>query len=158
MAPHEIHKEHIAKIMETFKGYKVIKFSQSGDLSDAQLEEANVLLIDCMGILSSIYRYGNFAYIGGGFGVGIHNILEAATYGIPVAFGPNYRKFKEARDLIARQGATSVRSQEEFYALLDKLVKNRNVVQERGTVCLNYVKENLGATNKIISKIENVSF
>ena len=157
MAPHEIHKEHIAKIMETFKGYKVIKFSQSGDLSDAQLEEANVLLIDCMGILSSIYRYGNFAYIGGGFGVGIHNILEAATYGIPVAFGPNYRKFKEARDLIARQGATSIRSQEEFYALLDKLVKNRNVVQERGTVCLNYVKENLGATNKIISKIENVS-
>ena len=158
MAPHEIHKEHIAKIMETFKGYKVIKFSQSGELSDAQLEEANVLLIDCMGILSSIYRYGNFAYIGGGFGVGIHNILEAATYGIPVAFGPNYRKFKEARDLIARQGATSARSQEEFYALLDKLVKNRNVVQERGTVCLNYVKENLGATNKIISKIENVSF
>ena len=111
-----------------------------------------------MGILSSIYRYGNFAYIGGGFGVGIHNILEAATYGIPVAFGPNYRKFKEARDLISRQGATSVRSQEEFYALLDKLVKNRNVAQERGTICLNYVKENLGATNKIISKIENVSF
>mgnify|MGYP003288848533 CR=1 FL=1 len=158
MAPHEIHKEHISKILETFKGYKLIKFSESGDLSDEQLAEANVLLIDCMGILSSIYRYGNFAYIGGGFGVGIHNILEAATYGIPVAFGPNYRKFKEARDLISRHGATSVRSQEEFYALLDKLVKNRNVAQERGTICLNYVKENLGATNKIISKIENVSF
>lgn len=158
IAPHEIHNDHISKILDTFKGYKLIKFSDSETLSDAQLTEANVLLIDCMGILSSIYRYGNFAYIGGGFGVGIHNILEAATYGIPVAFGPNYRKFKEARDLISRQGATSVRSQEEFYALLDKLVKNKNVVEERGKVCLDYVKENLGATNKIIAKIENISF
>lgn len=158
MAPHEIHKEHISGILETFKGYRVIKFSDSGNLTDSQLEEANVLVIDCMGILSSIYRYGSFAYIGGGFGVGIHNILEAATYGIPVAFGPKYQKFKEARDLISRQGATSVRSQEEFYALLDKLVKNNNVVKERGKICLNYVKENLGATNRIISKIENVSF
>lgn len=158
IAPHEIHKEHIAKIQEIFKGYKIIKFSDCKDGNDTALEQANVLLIDCMGILSSIYRYGNFAYIGGGFGVGIHNILEAATYGIPVAFGPKYQKFKEARDLIARQGATSVRSGEEFYALLDKLVKNRNVVEERGAVCLNYVKENLGATKKIIGIIENISF
>ena len=90
--------------------------------------------------------------------VGIHNILEAATYGIPVAFGPKYQKFKEARDLVARQGATSVRSQEEFYSLLDKLVKNRNVVEERGKICFNYVQENLGATKKIISIIENISF
>ena len=113
-----------------------------------------MLLIDCMGILSSIYRYGDFAYIGGGFGVGIHNILEAATYGIPVAFGPKYQKFKEARDLVALQGATPVRSQEEFYALLDKLVKNKPVREERGKVCLDYVKKNLGATEKIIGIIE----
>ena len=158
IAPHEIHKEHISKIMEIFKGYNVVKFSDCGEIDDAALQQANVLLIDCMGILSSIYRYGNFAYIGGGFGVGIHNILEAATYGIPVAFGPKYQKFKEARDLVARQGATSVRSQEEFYSLLDKLVKNRNVVEERGKICFNYVQENLGATKKIISIIENISF
>ena len=158
IAPHEIHKEHISKIMEIFKGYNVVKFSDCGEIDDAALQQANVLVVDCMGILSSIYRYGNFAYIGGGFGVGIHNILEAATYGIPVAFGPKYQKFKEARDLVARQGATSVRSQEEFYSLLDKLVKNRNVVEERGKICLNYVQENLGATKKIISIIENISF
>ena len=124
------------------------------DESDPRLESSNVLLIDCMGILSSIYRYGDFAYIGGGFGVGIHNILEAATYGIPVAFGPKYQKFKEAKDLIALQGATSVRSQEEFYALLDKLVKNKPVREERGKICLDYVKKNLGATDKIIKVME----
>ena len=154
IAPHEIHKEHIAKILETFKGYKLVKFSDIKDDSDPRLESSNVLLIDCMGILSSIYRYGDFAYIGGGFGVGIHNILEAATYGIPVAFGPKYQKFKEARDLVALQGATPVRSQEEFYALLDKLVKNKPVREERGKVCLDYVKKNLGATEKIIGIIE----
>ena len=154
IAPHEIHKEHIAKILETFKGYKLVKFSDIKDDSDPRLESSNVLLIDCMGILSSIYRYGDFAYIGGGFGVGIHNILEAATYGIPVAFGPKYQKFKEARDLVALQGATPVRSQEEFYALLDKLVKNKPVREERGKVCLDYVKTNLGATEKIIGIIE----
>ena len=154
IAPHEIHKEHIAKILETFKGYKLLKFSDVKDESDPRLESSNVLLIDCMGILSSIYRYGDFAYIGGGFGVGIHNILEAATYGIPVAFGPKYQKFKEAKDLIALQGATSVRSQEEFYALLDKLVKNKPVREERGKICLDYVKKNLGATDKIIKVIE----
>ncbi len=171
IAPHEIHKEHIGKICAAFKGYNVLKFSdlekkwpQAGATGaipaelEQCLEQANVLVIDCLGILSSIYRYGKFAYIGGGFGVGIHNILEAATYGIPVAFGPNYRKFKEARDLISRGGATSVRGQEEFYALLDKLVKNNPVREERGAVCLNYVKENLGATQKIVNKIENISF
>ena len=172
IAPHEIHKEHIDKICTQFKGYRIIKFSEFNDKFMAaynaggeelakyekELEQANVLLIDCLGILSSIYRYGKFAYIGGGFGVGIHNILEAATYGIPVVFGPNYRKFKEARDLIARRGATSVRSQEEFYALLDNFIKSETVRKERGKVCLDYVKENLGATEKIIGKIENISF
>lgn len=154
IAPHEIHKEHIAKILETFNGYKLLKFSDVKDESDPRLESSNVLLIDCMGILSSIYRYGDFAYIGGGFGVGIHNILEAATYGIPVAFGPKYQKFKEARDLVALQGATPVRGQEEFYALLDKMVKNRPVREERGRICLDYVKKNLGATEKIIKVME----
>ena len=154
IAPHEIHKEHIAKILETFKGYKLLKFSDVKDESDPRLESSNVLLIDCMGILSSIYRYGDFAYIGGGFGVGIHNILEAATYGIPVAFGPKYQKFKEARDLVALQGATPVRGQEEFYALLDKMVKSRPVREERGRICLDYVKKNLGATEKIIKVME----
>lgn len=168
IAPHEIHKEHIEKICTMFKGYKVLKFSDFDkkftegydsrydelEKFSRELDEANVLIIDCLGILSSIYRYGKFAYIGGGFGVGIHNILEAATYGIPVVFGPNYHKFKEARDLISRGGASSVRGQEEFYAVLDKFVKSPSVVQERGKACLDYVRENLGATEKIVKEIE----
>lgn len=172
IAPHEIHKEHIDKICTLFKGYKVLKFSDFDkkftteydsrfsvlEQFEQQLEESNVLIIDCLGILSSIYRYGKFAYIGGGFGVGIHNILEAATYGIPVAFGPNYRKFKEAKDLVSRGGATPVRAQEEFYSILDNYVKSERTRKEKGKICLNYVQENLGATNKIISIIENISF
>jgi len=172
IAPHEIHKEHIDKICTLFKGYKVLKFSDFDkkftteydsrfsvlEQFEQQLEESNVLIIDCLGILSSIYRYGKFAYIGGGFGVGIHNILEAATYGIPVAFGPNYRKFKEAKDLVSRGGATPVRAQEEFYSILDNYVKSERTRKEKGKICLSYVQENLGATNKIISIIENISF
>lgn len=172
IAPHEIHKEHIDKICTLFKGYKVLKFSDFDkkftteydsrfsalEQFEQQLEESNVLIIDCLGILSSIYRYGKFAYIGGGFGVGIHNILEAATYGIPVVFGPNYRKFKEAKDLVARGGATPVRAQEEFYSILDNYVKSERTRKDKGKICLGYVQENLGATNKIISIIENISF
>ena len=162
IAPHEIHQEHIDKICTLFKEYNVVKFSQCREaaIEDVQhtLQKANVLIVDCLGILSSIYRYGKFAYIGGGFGVGIHNILEAATYGIPVAFGPKYQKFKEARDLIARRGATSIKSQEEFYALLNEYVKNNRTREEHGNICLDYVKENLGATERIIGRIENISF
>ena len=162
IAPHEIHQEHIDKICALFKEYNIIKFSQCRDtaIEDIQqmLQKANVLIVDCLGILSSIYRYGKFAYIGGGFGAGIHNILEAATYGIPVAFGPKYHKFKEARDLIARKGATSIKSQEEFHALLNGYVKENGARQEHGNICLEYVKENLGATEKIIGRIENISF
>ena len=162
IAPHEIHQEHIDKICTLFKEYNTVKFSQCRDaaIEDVQqmLHKANVLIVDCLGILSSIYRYGKFAYIGGGFGVGIHNILEAATYGIPVTFGPKYQKFKEARDLIARRGATSIKSQEEFYALLNEYVKNNRARQESGNICLEYVKENLGATERIIGRIENISF
>ncbi len=172
IAPHEIHKEHIDKICTLFKGYKVLKFSDFDkkftteydsrfsalEQFEQQLEESNVLIIDCLGILSSIYRYGKFAYIGGGFGVGIHNILEAATYGIPVVFGPNYRKFKEAKDLVARGGASPVRGPEEFYGILDNYVKSERTRKDKGKICLGYVQENLGATNKIISIIENISF
>lgn len=170
IAPHEIHSEHIDKICTTFKDYKILKFSdfdkeftQEKESYKAlaelqkQLEESNVLIIDCLGILSSIYRYGKFAYIGGGFGVGIHNILEAATYGIPVAFGPKYHKFKEAKDLIAREGANAVRDQSEFYSLLSDYIKKEGIRGARGKICLDYVKENLGATKKIIGKIENIS-
>ncbi len=168
IAPHEIGKERISAVEECFKDYKVLKFSsyreRFADISGIseldkdtcrELEDANVLIIDCIGILSSIYRYGRFAYIGGGFGVGIHNILEAATYGCPVIFGPNYHKFKEARDLIDLRGATSVRNVTELYSLLKNFVNIPKVLQQKGEICGKYVEANLGATKKVISVIEN---
>ena len=155
IAPHEIGKDRIANVMEIFKGFKIIKFSElDGQETQKRLQEANVLIIDCIGILSSIYRYGKFAYIGGGFGVGIHNILEAATYGCPVVFGPNYKKFKEANDLISLGGATSINNSTEFYSLLQTYTNVAAVLKEKGDICGKYVQQNLGSTQKVVSQIE----
>lgn len=159
IAPHEIGKERIANVMEIFKGFKIIKFSELNgqELTPdtlKRLHEANVLIIDCIGILSSIYRYGKFAYIGGGFGIGIHNILEAATYGCPVVFGPNYKKFKEANDLISLGGATSIGNSTEFYSLLQTYTNVAAVLKEKGDICGKYVQQNLGSTQKVVSQIE----
>ena len=159
IAPHEIGKDRIANVMEIFKGFKIIKFSELDGQeltpeTQKRLQEANVLIIDCIGILSSIYRYGKFAYIGGGFGVGIHNILEAATYGCPVVFGPNYKKFKEANDLISLGGATSINNSTEFYSLLQTYTNVAAVLKEKGDICGKYVQQNLGSTQKVVSQIE----
>lgn len=173
IAPHEIGKERIASIEQRFSGYKVVKFSSfksalsgagendaQGALSEMAMravKEADVLIIDCIGILSSIYRYGKFAYIGGGFGVGIHNILEAATYGCPVVFGPNHKKFKEAADLLKLGGATSVKNVTELYSLFKVYKTAPRELQQKGEICSKYVESNLGATQKIVSVIENLS-
>lgn len=168
LAPHEIHKERIDKLVKTLESsHKILKFSDfdkkfscnkgsHGDILsvlDDALVKSDVLIIDCLGILSSIYRYGQLAYIGGGFGVGIHNILEAATYSMPVVFGPNYQKFKEARDLIELGGAVSVEAKEGLYDILDKYVNSAGARNEKGEICGNYVKKNLGATHKVTSNL-----
>ena len=111
------------------------------------INSSNVLIIDSIGILSHIYQYGNIAYIGGGFGSGIHNILEAVTFGLPVIFGPNYKKFKEARELIALGGAKSISSKEELYKAFNHFNNFEN------TIATNYIKNNSGATTKIINHI-----
>ena len=111
------------------------------------------LIIDTIGILSSIYKYGSVAYIGGGFGAGIHNVLEAAVYGIPVVFGPKYQKFKEAHDLIALGGAFSVSNGEEYRTIMDRLLSDEQFRKESGAICKKYVEDNLGATAKILDQI-----
>lgn len=171
IAPHEIGKERIESVVKCFEGYKVIRFSEINakygesagkDISTLPdslkrlLQESNVLVIDCIGILSSIYKYGKIAYIGGGFGVGIHNILEAATYGLPVVFGPNYMKFKEAVDLLELGGAKSIKNATEFYSFISTLSNVPSELQRRGEISSGYVKQNLGATEKIVSVMEKV--
>jgi len=162
IAPHEISKERVDKVSELFESYGVVKFSEIvGDVKNASVVDASklagrrVLIIDCLGILSSLYQYAEFAYIGGGFGVGIHNILEAATYGCPVVFGPNYKKFQEAIDLLKLEGATCVTGTNDFYEILDNCIKDKELREWKGDTCKTYVESHVGATEKIVSKIES---
>ncbi len=145
LAPHEIHDAHIAKI-ESMMKMSYIKYSQA---QSDELIGARCLVIDVIGVLSSIYRYADVAYIGGGFGVGIHNTLEAAVYGVPVVFGPNYMKFREARDLVELGGAFSVGGYDDLKQTLDRLLEDNSSGQLAGK----YVQTQVGATDMIIEQM-----
>ena len=151
IAPHEVDDSHINKIMGLFEEFKVVRYSEVKKATAAI--EADVFIIDTIGILSVAYRYGSVAYIGGGFGVGIHNILEAAAYGIPVIFGPKYQKFKEAKDLIKEGGAYSIDSFEKFSDQMLQLTSKHELLTRRGEICKEYVERNLGATSAILASI-----
>ena len=118
IAPHVIDENHLVEITGKLKRPYV--FYTRAD--ERNIAKADCLIVNCFGLLSSIYRYGEIAYIGGGFGVGIHNTLEAAVYGIPVIFGPKYQNFQEAVGLIEAGGAYSIKNREELYGLLDRLL------------------------------------
>lgn len=145
IVPHEIHETHIQSILSQTKEH-AIRYTQA-DENNIQLYRC--LILDTMGMLSSVYRYGQMAYIGGGFGVGIHNILEAAVWGIPVVFGPNYQKFREAREMINANAAKSVSSYDELNNSIVYFKKNDNA----GNNSKKYVADNSGATTIIISML-----
>lgn len=146
LVPHEVHYAHISAISGLLDG-KFIRYSEA---TPENVKTTNCLVVDVIGILSSIYRYANVAYIGGGFGVGIHNTLEAAVYGIPVVFGPNYQKFREARELIAVGGAFSISNYLILETQVDRLLKDT----EAGKMAGEYVKNNTGATEIIIKRMK----
>ena len=150
IAPHEIHAEHLSAI-ETLLKRPAIRLSQVK--SEADLQGKDCLIIDCFGMLSSIYRYGEIAYIGGGFGAGIHNTLEAAVYGVPVLFGPRYHKFKEAKDLIRVGGGFALSDGKAFEALLDELVSHREKLALAGRAAGDFVHRQTGATELILPQI-----
>lgn len=141
IAPHEIDASHIANI-ETL-------FPHSSKYSNANTNQ-QVLIIDNIGLLSSIYQYGNIAYIGGGFGIGIHNTLEAAAFGIPVIFGPNYQKFQEAKDLIRIGAAKSISNQDELYSAFKSLTETT----KSGQIASQYVNDQKGSTDKILDYLK----
>ncbi|GHV31746.1 3-deoxy-D-manno-octulosonic acid transferase [Bacteroidia bacterium] len=149
IAPHETKESRITEIVNRLKRPYIL-YSQADEKA---IEKADCLIVDCVGLLSSIYRYGEIAYIGGGFGVGIHNVLEAAVYGMPVLFGPNYGKFKEAKELIAFKGAFSVSNEEDFSTRMNNLLAYPELIQTAGEKAKNYVVNNLGATQKIYDKV-----
>lgn len=155
IAPHEVSNTRVEGIKKLFKDKKVLVLTDlEKDDSNVDYKGADVLIVNKYGILSSIYKYGSIAYIGGGFGVGIHNILEAATYSMPVIFGPNYSKFKEARDLLALKGAFTITERTHLYNILNNFLIAPADIKVKGEICGNYVKNNLGATDKIIKNIE----
>jgi 3-deoxy-D-manno-octulosonic-acid transferase len=149
IAPHEIHESHLREIEKKLKR-PYIRYSAA---TEENIRDKDCLIIDCFGLLSSVYRYGDIAYIGGGFGVGIHNLPEAAVYGIPVIFGPNYKKFREAHDLIEKGGGFVIHNEKDFNELMDYWVKNPETLSEAGSKAENYILSNAGATRQIMEKI-----
>lgn len=149
IAPHVIDENHLVEIIRKLKR-PYVRYTRA---DEKNVRKADCLIIDCFGLLSSIYRYGEIAYIGGGFGVGIHNTLEAAVYGIPVIFGPKYQKFQEAVQLLEAKGGFSVKSYEELKALLDRMLEDESFLRETGTNAGTYVTGNAGATDKVLGMI-----
>jgi 3-deoxy-D-manno-octulosonic-acid transferase len=145
LVPHEIHDAHILSISKLLNG----SFVRYTDANEENVKQTNCLVINTIGLLSSIYQYADIAYIGGGFGVGIHNTLEAAVWNVPVVFGPNYMKFREARELIAIGGACSINQYETLEAQFTELFKNKEAGRKAGE----YVKLNTGATALILDSI-----
>ena len=152
IAPHEIHREHLMYIESLLKRPSVRLSDVFHDQSLA--EGKDCLIVDSFGLLCSIYRYGTIAYIGGGFGAGIHNTLEAAVYGIPVLFGPKYHKFKEAKDLIKVGGGFSVSDKQSFCEKMDELLTYHEVLEAAGESAGQFVNGNAGATDKILRIIK----
>ena len=152
IAPHEIHREHLMYIESLLKRPSVRLWDVFHDQSLAVGKDC--LIVDSFGLLSSIYRYGTIAYIGGGFGAGIHNTLEAAVYGIPVLFGPKYHKFKEAKDLIKVGGGFSVSDKQSFCEKMDELLTYHEVLEAAGESAGQFVNGNAGATDKILRIIK----
>ena len=157
IAPHEISEEKIKKLEEMLPNGSYVRYSQlstSNSSGTTHHSPFAVLIIDNVGMLSSLYQYGNIAYIGGGFGVGIHNTLEAAAFGLPVIFGPNYAKFKEAHDLIKMKGGFSIYDAEELKTVVDALINDNMFYTQTTNNIKNYVKNHTGATKIIVDFIK----
>ncbi len=147
IAPHEVKEERIEQLINTLKA-DVARYTKDepGDWPDKQ-----ILVIDTIGVLSSIYRYADIAYIGGAFGTGLHNIQEPAVNGMPVIFGPKYDNFREAVDLVEQGGAFAVKSAEQMLQVLGVLLYDAQRYQSAASRCKTYMTENTGATEKIMA-------
>jgi len=135
LVPHEIHEARLSGIEKLLEN-NYVYYTQADKADKIDIQSAGCLIVDTIGLLSSVYRYANVAYIGGGFGVGIHNTLEAAVWNVPVVFGPNYQKFREARELIVAGGAFSIYN----YEMLEKELNNLLINNESGNIAGEYVK------------------
>ena len=151
IAPHVIAEEHLKLILSLIKGKKVVRYTQT---TPEEAAEADVLIIDCFGLLSSMYNYGDVAYIGGGFGVGIHNTLEAAVWNMPVIFGPNNKKFQEAQGLLKSGGGFEINTYEDFSGLMSPLMNDEAFLKRAGDKAGTFVAHLAGATDKVLASVK----
>ena len=151
IAPHEFDRHRLHVLMSKLS--RPARFYS--EATPKNIKGVDCLIIDSFGLLSSLYRYGQAAYVGGGFGAGIHNINEAAVYGIPVIFGPKHHKFQEAADLIALDGAMSIHDADSFSAAMDPLLENEPLRLKCGKTAGNYIQSHLGGTQLIYDYVFN---
>jgi 3-deoxy-D-manno-octulosonic-acid transferase len=155
IAPHNIKTEQIQELKNSITKKKIL-FSQIGTNRDLPLQDYDVLIVDTIGILTKIYSYADIAYVGGGFGnPGVHNILEPATFGIPIIVGPNFSHFAEAVALVHQQGCISISNQNELDETFSNLISNEDIRHEKGHICSTFVQMNKGATDVIMNQISN---
>lgn len=157
IAPHVIDDSHLAAIRRMLGDRRVVRYSAAAaaqELPVDELREASVLIIDCFGLLSSIYRYGELAYVGGGFGAGIHNVLEAAVWSVPVIFGPNNKRFQEAQGLLEARGGFEITGTDDFRQTADALLAHSEELRLCGQRAGGYVKSRSGATERVLAALQ----
>ena len=153
IAPHVIGEDHLRQIEKLLNGRKVARYTSLENLDNLEsLEKLEVLIIDCFGLLSSIYHYGDVAYVGGGFGVGIHNLLEAAVWDVPVFFGPNNQKFQEAQGL-KKSGGFEISNYEDFERQMNRFIADEAYLTTQGQLAGQFVKQQAGATWQVLSSV-----
>ena len=161
IAPHVISEDHLQQIEKLLEGRKVVRYTQVNETDPSPLtshpsplQDAEVLIINCFGLLSSIYHYADVTYVGGGFGVGIHNTLEAAVWDVPVFFGPNNQRFQEAQGLKACGAGLEIANADDFRRYMQGFEEHPEVIKELGEKAGAYVASLAGATDKVLSFVK----
>jgi 3-deoxy-D-manno-octulosonic-acid transferase len=152
IAPHVIDEDHLRQIEKQLEGKKVVRYTDAE--KGADVASADVLIINCFGLLSSIYHYGSVTYVGGGFGVSIHNVLEAAVWYKPVIIGPNNKKFQEAQELLSVGGCLEINNYTDFAQFMQRFEKEPAFLLESSKKAGDYVKSKSGATKEILSSVK----
>lgn len=150
IAPHKIDEAHLQQIEQKLSGRRVVRYTKTDEMEAAT---ADCMIIDCFGLLSSIYHYGDVAYVGGGFGVGIHNILEAAVWNVPVFFGPNNSHFQEAQSMKNGNGGIEISSYEDFETQMDAFSTDAATLNSCGERAGQFVKSKAGATHRVLESV-----
>ena len=149
IAPHEIHQEHLQQLQTLFSKYGCLLYTDI--FENTNFADSKVLIINTIGLLKGIYHYGKVAYIGGGFGKGIHNVLEAATFGKPIVFGPNYKHFREACDLIEKKAAFSIHNESDFSKIMNIFIQDSIFIEKASLTAKKYVEKQKGTSERIFS-------